>query len=141
MELSKILTVVCGFVLAICLVLSITTLVVLRNALDENEALQLNAVRLTNTLGGYVDELNATLDAEDSIPTGSQATETVKVSDGFIIRAAGEKIGVYTADGDLIQLLEVRLDSLPSAERERLTTGIEISSWRELLSLIQDYLE
>lgn len=140
MDISKIWTAICGLTLAVCLTLSITTLTVLRNAVKENDAIQRQAQSLMDELNDCVEVLNQTqTNAEDSLPTSAD-TETVKpVTDAFVVREVNGKIGVYTEDGYLIRLLEVSVDMLPAADRELLQKGIRVESWKELISLMQDY--
>lgn len=140
MESSKILTVLCAFVLVVCLVLSITTLTVLRNAVEENDALQEDAAALVGNLNACVEDLNAALEESDSIPTSSDtSTPTDTLADSFCVREVNGKIGVYTSDGYLVHLLDVSVDTLPAADREALSAGICVGSWRELIAIIQDY--
>jgi hypothetical protein len=139
MDISKLLAVLCCFVLIVCLTLSITTLVVLRNAVAENGALQNEAEALVAELNGCVDVLNQSIEQETSVPTVNDTTKTDVLSDAFCIREVNGKIGVYTSDGYLIRLLEVNVDTLPQKDREALKKGIVINSWRELIAIIQDY--
>ena len=139
MDISKLLAVLCCFVLIVCLTLSITTLVVLRNAVAENGALQNEAEALVAELNGCVDVLNQSIEQENSVPTVSDTAQTDVLSDAFCIREVNGTIGVYTSDGYLIRLLEVNVDTLPQKDREALKKGIVINSWRELIAIIQDY--
>lgn len=139
MDTSKIFTVICSFVLVVCLVLSITTLVVLRNAVEENDVLQQNAQTLVNTLDDCVNALNETSAKESSVPTSAGTEETDVLYDAFCVREVNGKIGIYTSDGYLIRLLDVQVETLPEADREALSKGICVNSWRELISMIQDY--
>ena len=138
MVFSKILTVLGSMLLAVCLTLSITTLVVLRNAVSENQVLQEDVRDCISELDGYVEDLKETTE-KDSVSTSTNIDNTQTKQDGFCIRAEGKKIGVYTTDGYLVRILDVSLDTLPSADRELLTTGISVTSWNEALDVIQDY--
>ena len=139
MDISKLLTILCCFVLIVCLTLSITTLVVLRNAVAENYALQSEAEALVSELNGCVNVLNENIEQEDALPTVNESTQTDVLSDAFCVREVNGKIGVYTSDGYLIRLLEANVDALPEKDREALKKGIVINSWRELIAIIQDY--
>lgn len=136
MDIPKILTVICGFLLIVCLVFSITALTSLRHAIDETDALKTSANAILRRLDGYVETLENP-QTEDSIPT--VAPEDGHAKSGYCIRTVGKKIGIYTADGALIQLLDVNPDTLPTAEREALQNGITVHSWQEMLSLLADY--
>lgn len=49
------------------------------------------------------------------------------------------KIGIFGADGNLCETLEVSVSTLPSQDREYLISGISVYSVQELLSIIEDY--
>ena len=140
MDISKILMLVCSFVLIVCLTLCITTLVVLRNAVAENNSVQENAAALVNDLNGCVEELNEVISSkEDSVEVSANPDTSAGADDTFYLREINGNIGIYTSDGYLIKLLDVSVETLPSADREALSQGISASSWKELLSLIEDY--
>ena len=136
MDIPKILTAICGFLLIVCLVLSVTALTSLRHAIDETDALKTSASAILRRLNGYVETLENTED-EDSIPT--VAPDDGHAKNGYCIRSVGKKIGIYTADGALIQLIDVDAATLPPAEREALKDGITVHSWQEMLALLTDY--
>lgn len=139
MDISKLLTVLCCFVLIVCLTLSITTLIVLRNAVAENSVLQKEAEALVAELDGCVDVLNQNISVEDSLPTSTEPSTTDAPSESFCVREVNGKIGVYTSEGYLIRLLDVAVETLPQADREALKSGILVSSWQELIAVMQDY--
>ena len=62
-------------------------------------------------------------------------------SNAFSLRESNGKIGVYTEAGYLIRLLNVDVSTLPKTDRDRLAVGISVSSWKELIALIEDYEE
>jgi len=49
------------------------------------------------------------------------------------------KIAIYTSDGYLVKTLDLVVDTLPEADQSALREGISVSSWREVLALIQDF--
>lgn len=139
MDMSKIMTALCGFTLAVCLVLSVTTLTVLRNTIKEHDAVQQEAQCLVDDLNEYAKMLRQEESDDASLPTSTVPSGTVTVSGAITVRESGGKIGIYTEEGYLIRLLDVSVESLPSADREALKKGIRVESWKELLSLIEDY--
>ena len=140
MFFSKILNILCAFLLIVCLCISVTTLCALRNALDENELLQQRTEELLAELDRSVLAMDAI--AEDAVqvlanqnqsPTTEEKSPTV-----YRLRSTGENIGVYTADGNLIKLLDVHPKTLPTEIQRMLAEGISLSSWNELVEMIQD---
>ena len=139
MDASKILMILCCFVLTVCLTLCISTLVVLRNAIAENGTVQNDAKELVSELDGCVAELNEAITKNDSISASVNTDQTSGITGGFLIRESNGVIGVYSADGTLLRLLDISVNSLPAADREALAKGIKVNSWRELIALMQDY--
>ena len=56
---------------------------------------------------------------------------TVKEHDGMV--------GVFDADGELIEMIEISVITLPMAERKRLESGFEVSGDAELNKLKEAY--
>ena len=139
MDASKILLVICAFTLIVCLTLCITALAVLRNAVAENSVLQSEASVLVEQLDGFVERIEGVSESggDGSIEVGGK--EPSLSASGFCLRETNGKIGVYTADGYLVKLLEVSVSTLPKAARDALKEGICAASWEELLALIADY--
>ena len=140
MGLSKLFLFLGVGVLAVCLVLSITTLQVLRNAIEENDLIQENAYSLVGELNGCVRTLGelstptVPVDTEQDEP----AKEVVATADRYWLRTSGDKIGLYNAEGKLLKLVEIPLDSLPASTRKELSRGISLSSLEELFDLLRD---
>lgn len=139
MDTSKLLAILCCFVLIVCLVLSISTLVVLRNAIAENEVLQNDAKELVSELDGYVEELNQSKPSDDSISASVNTDQNGTKWDSFCIKETNGQIGIYASDGTLLKVLDISVSALPPADRDALAKGIQINSWRELIALVQDY--
>lgn len=139
MVFSKLIALISTFVLIVCLVLSMTTLVVLRNAVAENEQVQNEAKELINDLSASVDKLEAATTAtlknneEDDVPTGADA-------EIFTLCEYEGKIAVYDASGVMLHWLDVDLSLLPKSERAALAEGIEVESRTALFSYLQDYM-
>lgn len=135
MDRSRIVLLLCILLLSVCLVFAVTALMVLRNAVSETDRVRVQAQELLDSLSG---ELEQALQAGGTnAPAESVPTDVLY--DSLCIRESGGKIAVYTADGYLVRLFDVRVDTLPEADRAALREGISVSSWKELLSVIQDY--
>jgi len=140
MDASKILTAVCALILLVCLVFSITSLTALRNAVDESAALKESTDDLIEELRACVANIYAEQKESDSLPTMKDPSAPTTVpTESFCLKESNGKIAVFTSDGYLVRFLDVSLDTLPPADREALSVGITVGSWRELISLIQDY--
>ena len=59
--------------------------------------------------------------------------------DVYIIRQYMERIGIFKADGTLMEVLEVYVKTLPEADKRLLGEGIEIIGKSALNSIIEDY--
>ena len=62
-------------------------------------------------------------------------------SQNMIIKEYKDKIGIYSAEGILLQTIDTNINTLPIAEREALREGIEIKSIEELYSIIEAYTD
>ena len=143
MDHTKLMTILCAFLLLVCLVLSIIALTVMRNAVEESRGLREKTHLLLNALEDSVEAM-AALDRETEteeapLPPASDKEET-PFFDGLIVRIENGHVGVYTKGGELLRVLDVDPSALPKKDRDLLEAGIEIGSWKELLALIRDYV-
>ena len=138
MDITKIFAVLCGFLLIICLTLSITCLVVMRNAVEETSVWQGRAEALVNELNGCV-QVMRDLESEDIPVIAPDENDKNEENTRYCLRLDGDCIGIYDADGYLIKNLQTRASLLPTKERERLSAGIWVESWVEAGRLLQDY--
>ncbi|MBE6589507.1 MAG: hypothetical protein E7643_04945 [Ruminococcaceae bacterium] len=143
MDISKLFTLLCAFLLIICLILSVTSVLVLKNAVTESEKWQMRAQALLVSIEslkveGGIPEKNT--DTSD-IPVQNEqpSTDADILYNKFYVREVGGKIGIYCDEGQLIRTLEVSVETLPLKDQTALKKGIRINSWSELISLIQDY--
>ena len=74
----------------------------------------------------------------DPLPSDS---ETVEESTGWLVREHEKKIGVFSSDGVLLELLEIYTNTLPQADQRLLREGISVQTRSDLYSLIEDYSE
>lgn len=135
MDISRIISVMCVFLLAVCLIFSISTLTVLRNAVDESNRACREAQDFLEKMGDQLKEIESPVeDAEvdNSIPTDV-------LYEQFCMREVNGRIAIYTVDGYLIRLLDVSVKTLPEADQAALREGICVSSWKEILALMQDF--
>ena len=138
MDITKIFTVLCGFLLIICLTLSITCLVVMRNAVDETAVWQNRAEALVKELDGCVEAMK-NIDNEDVPVLAPEQEEQSEEKFRYCLRLNDDTLGIYDIDGYLIKILETHATLLQQKERERLKAGIWVDSWVEMQKLMQDY--
>lgn len=138
MDITKIFAVLCGFLLIICLTLSITCLVVMRNAVEETSVWQGRAEELVNELDGCVQAMKD-LEANDMPVLAPEASDKTDENIRYCLRLHDENLGIYDANGYLIKRLDTRVSLLPAKERERLSSGIWVENWAEVSQLLQDY--
>ena len=141
MGISKLFLFLGAGILAVCLVLSITTLQVLRNAISENDLIQENAYSLVGELNGCVRALgelsipSTPVEKEEDVEPSKEVVAKTKL---YWLRATGNKIGLYNSEGKLLKLMDFPLDRLPASMREEFSRGVSISSLEGLLELLRD---
>ena len=138
MDVTKIFAILCGFLLIICLTLSITCLVVMRNAVDETSAWQNRAEALVNELDGCVQAIKE-IETEDLAVIAPDNGENNLESIHYCLRLEKNHLGIFDGDGYLIKTLEINPILLPEKEREKLAEGICVDSWAKMQKSIQDY--
>ena len=138
MDITKIFAVLCGFLLIICLTLSITCLVVMRNAVEETSLWQGRAEALVNELDGCVQAMKD-MDNEDIPVLAPNEDDKKEDNTRYCLRLNNDRLGIYDAEGYLVKDLETRVPLLPTKERERLSAGVWANSWAEMQKLVQDY--
>lgn len=138
MDITKIFAVLCGFLLIICLTLSITCLVVMRNAVEETSLWQGRAEALVNELDGCVQAMKD-MDNEDIPVLAPNEDDKKEDNTRYCLRLNNDRLGIYDAEGYLVKDLETHVSLLPTKERERLSVGVWVNSWAEMQKLVQDY--
>ena len=135
MNISKLFTVICAFVLIVCLVLSITTLIVLRNAIAENQALQRRAEGLIGELDRSVSELAVYEKNEENtdLPTSASPNEH------YVVSLWQDHVAVFSSAGELLYCSSLSALLLPPSERRLLEKGIQVETLSELIKLFTDY--
>ena len=138
-KIFSILLTVFGVMLALCLFLSIASVVMLSKsresaalvAAQNEERMEEIFSRLEN-----IEQSDLQTDATDdeSVETNADALG----SDGFLIRELDGKIGVYKKDGALLKKVDIPIKILPKKEQQAVKNGIEVNSIDELLKMMQD---
>ena len=140
MFFSKYLNILCVFLLTIGICISLASLFALQDVLDENQSLQQKTELLLDELDQSL--LRMEVIAEDAVE--ALASQSPSESDEerkptiYRLRSTGQNIGVYTADGNLIKLLDVNPKTLPLDIQNQLDEELGLSSWDELTRMIQD---
>ena len=75
----------------------------------------------------------------DKTPSTESSAETEEVV--YTVKSYMGKIGIFTADGKLIDVLEVYVKTLPEADIRLLEEGFQVVGQAELNSIIEDYTE
>ena len=138
MDITKIFAILCGFLLIICLTLSITCLVVMRNAVEETAVWQDRAEALVNELDGCVEAMK-NIEEEDVPVLAPEEDAKSETNTRYCLRLNGDSIGISDADGFLIERLQTNPILLPAKERELLSDGIWVESWKDMQELAQNY--
>ncbi len=66
-------------------------------------------------------------------------SESVKKTVGYVLGMHDGKIAVFSSDGVLTRVYDVRVSTLPEYDREQLSAGIHAESLDDLRALIEDY--
>ncbi len=103
MDVTKFFALLCGFLLIICLTLSITCLVVMRNAVAETSVWQGRAEVLVNELNGCVEAMKNIEIGEDLPVSAPDANDSENIKTRYCLRLIGDEIGVYDEDGYLVK--------------------------------------
>ncbi len=136
MDASKVWMLFAVLILCVCLVLALLTIGSLRNAIEESRALHGEVASLGKTLDDCISVWQEIPKREEDLPTSGNVENTEV---GYVVRTANDRIAVYTAEGALVQLLEINPAHLPAADREALSDGIALARWEDVLSLVADY--
>ena len=133
MKITRMALSVCFCLSALCLLLSVGTLVSLRRAVVETDSVRRDAEALIFELNDYKNTLSTSTDTQIKEELSVDAPQV-----SFCLRAIGDRIGIY-ADGQLISTLDISISALPTADRVALSQGITADSAEELAAIIQDF--
>jgi len=135
MDISRIISVSCVFLLALCLILCICVMAVLQNTVKESTQACMEVQTLLENVSNHIESSQDTV--EDTTVDSSIPVDVLYHQ--FCMRESNGKIAIYTSDGYLVKILDVQVVTLPEADQSALREGISVSSWREVLALIQDF--
>ena len=136
MDIARILNFGCAIILVICLILVTVSATGLSRTQQESRALLERAEVLLTTQQEQESDTTATPEADPSQPTGADPSPAGPT---YRIRAAGNRIGVYTAEDLPICTFDIDPSRLPEADRTALEGGIPMDSWAAVLSYLSDY--
>lgn len=143
MDLSRIISISCVFLLAICLILCICVTLFLHNTVKESTAacLEVQSLleRVNESAAPVQDSTEQTPNEHSKDTAVDNSIPTDVLYHQFCMRESGGRIAIYTSDGDLVKTLDQPVSMLPEADQAALREGISLSSWREVLALIQDF--
>ena len=143
MDLSRIISISCVFLLAICLILCICVTLFLQNTVRESTAACMEVQSLLERANESMVLVEDSTDAPSNEPVQDTMVDNSIPTDvlyhQFCMRESGGKIAIYTSDGYLVKTLDQAVATLPEADQTALREGITVSSWREVLALIQDF--
>ena len=132
-NLSQIAAVLCVLLLAICLILTLNTVSVLRNAAEESHHIYLEALALFDAAGNGASEPEVPQDTLPHVcPTDAAA------STGYYIRETNDRIAIYTAAGELVTVTELSPKALPLSDQTDLQKGIYAENWTVLQQRLMD---
>lgn len=135
MNWTRLILILCVFLLCACLAFAITALTALRNAVAETGQVRREAQSM---LDGVEDILRTTKASGTDSGSGGDAQQVGVLYDQFCIRESGGQVAVFTASGELVRLTGISVAALPKADREALRDGIRLTSWKEVLALLED---
>lgn len=136
MNWTRLILILCVFLLCACLVFAITALTVLRNAVAETGQVRSEAQSM---LDDMEEALLASRTAGTDAPAADDAQQVGVLYDQFCVREAGGQVAVYTASGELVRLTDIPVSALPQTDRDALRDGIRFTSWKEVLALLEDF--
>lgn len=135
MNWTRLILILCIFLLCACLVFAITALTVLRNAVAETGQVRSEAQSM---LEDMEEALRANRTTGTDAPIADDAQQVGVLYDQFCVRETGGQVAVYTASGELVRLTDIPVSALPQTDRDALRDGIRFTSWKEVLALLED---
>ncbi|MBQ9131204.1 MAG: hypothetical protein IJX62_01860 [Clostridia bacterium] len=141
MDRPKLLGICSTVSVLLCLFMTVVSLFFLQDLTEDSRLQRENLQLLVQEFESFAKDQNTSTNTDGSISTSTGAAGTTAESEStsFCIKAVNGKIGIYTADGYLVRLLDLDVATLPQRERQALEKGISMNSWQELLALLQDY--
>ena len=138
MDLSRIVSATCVLLLTFCLLLTVCAFTTLRLVLKESVSEAQNAAQPSENPTTETPSSNEAEPSTEDLETDVSIPVDV-LADRFCMRAENGRVAIYTADGYLIRALDIAVEALPAADQDALRQGINVSSWKEILALLQDF--
>ena len=101
----------------------------------------LHTLRQKNTVPSEeeVKEIYVYLPQEETSPETDNEPTSETVSEEYLIKEYRGQIGIFSAEGKLLEIIDTYVKTLPEADRALLGEGISVKTKAELNSLIEDY--
>lgn len=80
-----------------------------------------------------------TIYVSEEIETPPVEIPNTPAKHGWIVKEHMGKIGIFSKDGTLLQILDTYVKTLPKADQSLLGEGLEIATEAELNAIIEDY--
>ena len=122
----------------LCLCLTLTTILTVYTLAKQNQSHREALSQALEVLSNQMETLQSVVDGSES-PSTDIPVNTYEDTNFFCLKSVNGRVGVYTAEGDLIRLTDIEISTLPDQERRSLEQGIYTSSWKEILHLLQDF--
>lgn len=72
-------------------------------------------------------------------PTAVTKSDEAKIVSGYIVGVYDGKVAVFSSSGDLEEVYDVYVSTLPEYDREQLRIGVRAEDANSLRALIEDY--
>ena len=125
MDLTKLFLILCVVLLCVSLILCFCTYLFVQQSLTLVEESGISKEDTDTSIGA---------------PPPTDTATDILVGQ-FCVRETNGMVAIYTGDGYLVRYLDIEVSLLPREDQEALKKGIVLSSWKELLALIEDYTE
>ena len=125
------------FYVIIMLLMCLFTVKLIQKSSDKNKTPDVVDTTSNNTANTVY--IPVYIGSEPSESETNISSETTNQETSYIVKSYKGKIGVFGGNGDLIQIIDVYIKTLPIADREMLEEGINIKNVDELRDIIEDY--
>ncbi len=75
------------------------------------------------------------------VEPNEDTTSTALLEETWIVKEHENRIGIFSEDGQLLEVLEIHTNTLPKADQGLLREGITVTDRASLYALIEDYSE
>ena len=95
----------------------------------------------TNIIGGKKNTEKETEYVYIYVKSDTESETNTNSNTVWIVKEYNERIGIYDSNGILLDVIETYVKTLPTTEQQLLKEGFEVSSEKELYSVIEDYTD